>query len=341
MPLKRKAFVIAPSKEKADIERRLFEKFKADKGSGIPLGKLREIKGVKFSQKGIIIDEEAHPLLRQVRTISTLVRNPLEVARVAAERLALIKQLSQLGYRVAVPKYGIFKGSRFFEKAGKHARIFPARQPIREKKVIEGREISEVDNSALWARDLWTKVEGKRIMRFSKSGKNAFGEGGKLVQIAKKCFIANFDLREDPKVRELQKKGFRFFFTNRGQAFDRPLTNFLGRKTYILFEHPDLFVGSVGKVMLADHDFYRQNLGQIKDAARASGLKIVYVPEKDADLHPANFLQLEENKVLVDKDAVETISLLKANGVEVIPTTVSLRANRNAGGGLRCIVNEL
>ncbi|MFA5764220.1 MAG: hypothetical protein WC915_05430 [archaeon] len=106
-------------------------------------------------------------------------------------------------------------------------------------------------------------------------------------------------------------------------------------------DHIDLFVGVVGKVMLVEPSFFKNNRNELRRAAKNSGLEIVFVPEKETDLHPANILPLGSNSALVDRDAKETIALLKSKGVNVVPTVCSIRANRESGGGVRCIFNEI
>ena len=70
------------------------------------------------------------------------------------------------------------------------------------------------------------------------------------------------------------------------------------------------------------------------------GLKIVTVPDEEADRHPANFLPLGNNKVLVDSGAPKFIEKLREAGVEVIPTVVPLNAMLVNKGGLHCLFNE-
>ena len=177
-------------------------------------------------------------------------------------------------------------------------------------------------------------------MRFTAAVENALGEGGKTLPLSEKSVLANIGLRNHPGIKELEKQGFKFYFVNDGEYYSGSLSLLLKRKTFQVHEHVDLFVGVSGNVMLVDYDFYRQNQSILKQAARENGLKIVYVPEEEAELHPANFLPLSPGRVLVERRAIKTIQTLESNGLKVIPTVVDLRGNRLGGGGLRCIFNE-
>jgi N-dimethylarginine dimethylaminohydrolase len=110
---------------------------------------------------------------------------------------------------------------------------------------------------------------------------------------------------------------------------------------YILHNHVDLFVAAPGRVLLQDRSFYAKNRRVLDSAARVEHRTPLIIPTKETRLYPANLLPLEPNTAMVDRAAVQTIALLRRNGVEVIPTAVSLEANRMGGGGLRCMVNEM
>jgi len=263
-----------------------------------------------------------------------------DVARINAERLAVIRQLRRLGYAVAVPKYAEAYDERLFSRLPEGVRVFNARAPIARTLEVGGEEVAEMHDSARWARDLWQKTPEGRVKRFSREGENPFGEGSKSIFLPNNVVIANRSLRKNETVGELRQKGFRFYFVRSAKIVERHPVMPKIKKTKVI-SHVDLYAGAVGRVLLVDRGFYLRNLLGIRSAARRAGLKILFVPKGERHLHPANFLVLEPNKVLVDKDAKETIALLRENGVEVIPTAISMRGNRNSGGGVHCLVNEL
>ncbi|MDP2974302.1 MAG: hypothetical protein Q8N60_04580 [Candidatus Diapherotrites archaeon] len=280
---------------------------------------------------------------------------PSKVGRINAERIALIGQLMKLGYRVAVPKYAEAHNEKLFSRLPAGVRVFNAKPPLSGIVKIAGANVPEMDSSARWVRDLWQKTPYGRVKRFSGAIENAFGEGARSLFLPNNVVIANETLKGNRIVEEFKKRGTKFYFVksvkkvegrfmqlqigiaNGNRQQSRP------RQTKIISEnyHIDQFLGAVGNVLLVDSRLYLQNFPAVRGAAKSAGLKILFVPREERNLHPANFLVLEPTKVMVDKDAKKTIALLRQNGVEVIPTAVPLRGNRKSEGGVHCIVNEL
>jgi len=338
MSLKRKAFVISLGKAHADIEVGAYKAYKEGRAPIPDVKKLVAQKGVKETAKGIIVDtrrasENTSGLLK---VVSAMVVHPLAIQRQNAERLALIKQLAELGFRVAVPNLKL-NSPKMLSRASKHAKVFSVNPPV----IAEHNGMKEYPASIAWLRDMWVHDGKKRVMRYSKNKEVApFGEGGMSVRFGK-CVFASDKLRNDASVKKMSSQGFRFYFLGDGENYYSSLSKILRRKTYLTMDHVDLFVGVVGRTMLVEEDFYKSNQGVLREAVRENKLKVLFVPKGESDFHPSNFLVLGDNKVLVDRQAKQTIDLLKSQGIEAIPTRVPMRANLAAGGGVRCIVNEL
>ncbi len=343
-----KTFCVVLGKDDASLEKGKHEELKRQRREG--LFKTPVVKrflgepGVWIKSKGIVldIDEAKLPLpLRLVAAEAVLSASPVQIHRINAERIAVMKQIASMGYRIVSPVYPQFHSPALVDRLRGLARVFKGRLAVRDRMVIRGRETLEIHPSLLWARDLWKKVGNRRITFFSAGGEDPLGDGGRTVPLSSNSTLASSNLEEHPEVQRMKSEGHGFYFAEKGEAFNKHMTDYLGKKVYRLHEHVDLFAGAAGAVLLTDPDFYQTNKKTLKKAAAENGLKIVFVPKKEADLHPANFLELEPNKVLVDRDAKETIKVLRENGVEVVPTAVSIRANRSSGGGVRCFVNEL
>jgi hypothetical protein len=275
-----------------------------------------------------------------LRFTSTLIVHPLSLARLNVERRAIVRQLVGLGYRVAVPKYD-FQEAAVLSRLVGNARVFQARSPGVRTIEILGNEKKTAQASALWGRDLWNKIGGKRFKRFTSVGESWLGEGGKAISLPNRSILANKRLEGLSQVKKLQQEGYRFYFVEDGEAYCPPMSAMLKTPVFERHDHVDLFAGCTGNVLLVDRNFFEQNRLIFGKIARETNLQIVFVPRAEETLCPANFLVLEPGKILMDRDAKETIALMREKGVEVIPTAVSMRANRQAGGNVRCIVNEL
>jgi hypothetical protein len=309
-----------------------------------PVPKVRELlsfKGVTRSQKGILVNTRltSSSTFALFSIISAFYKSDQEIATEFKERTALVNQLRSLGFKVVVPYYDevTSRNDILPHMAGK-VRTFKARLPVRPEVIGKTREVHP---NAFWARDLWVKVGGRRKKFFSKFEDVDFAEGGRWVSINERSHLVSVSLKDDPHCKDLVSSGHKLYFLNDGYRYEPRVSRLVGSKVYLSVDHPDLFVGVIGKVMVVDYDYFRQNRDTLRQAARDNGLEIVYIPPKEADIHPANFLPLGENRILIDKSAVETSALLRARGIEVVPTTEPMEMNRSAGGGVRCIVNEL
>lgn len=334
----KKNFVVAFA-PKQSLEDHMVTGFQRSGRRAPTLKDIQHIKGVRHTKQGIVLDEARmkSSIYFYLESISDAAGKHVERGRrVNTERLLIMKQLKSLGFGVFTPKYS-FTNPEDIQRAKGVARSFKAKAPT---EYVGNKAIAH--SSAIWARDLWVKTRFGRSKKFLPMLEvNKFGEGGMVVPIGEAAFFVSDKLRNAPEVVKLAAKKTRFYFLKDGFEFDADLTKMLGAKTFVVNDHVDLFLGVVGKVMLVDSHFFEANKGVLKVAAKENKLMVVPVPVSEASIHPANFLVIGENRILVDRDAKETIALLKANGVDVIPTVVPLRANRTFGGGVRCMVNEL
>ena len=101
-------------------------------------------------------------------------------------------------------------------------------------------------------------------------------------------------------------------------------------------DHIDLSVGAGEGFMLVDRMYFINNRQVLEAASKEDGLYVLFVPKDESHFYPANFKPLDGNRVMVDQRAVNTIELLRRNGIYAIPTAVPLDANMNSGGGIRC-----
>jgi len=336
MNLNRKRFVVALG-VKPGIEVNAYNAYRAGKAPSLTPKSLQGITGVRHTKEGIFLDSTRMKgdIFEGLSTIGFIVKHPKQVWRVSAERIAVIKKLNSLGFKIAVPKY-LFTDQKLVDRVPKYNKVFKARSG--KIGTINGVEV--IAPSALWTRDLWIKHNNKRF----KVGSNmfdAFGEGGQVVLVGERHMIASENLRSSHTVRKLASEGIVFHFVKDGWQEIHNLSKIVGKPIFRNIDHPDLFVGRAGGVLLVDPLFFKENSGILSSVSRQLGTKILTVPIEEASIYPANFLVLGENTIMIDKDAKRTIELLKQNGVNVIPTPVSLRANRASGGGVRCFVNEL
>jgi hypothetical protein len=337
---KGKCFVVALSKSDNGMEAKVYGELKKDsQRSSDFVTLLRGCDDVKKYGKKLFVDlrKTENSTSGKVLLLISLARHPLLLARVNAERIAIIKQLKELGYRVAVPDYGI-ANQRTMDKIRPYARIFRAKAPIRNR---SGKTV-EYHPSACWARDLWQKIAGVRVKRFMDQIINPCGEGGLSVPINDGATLMNWALRDEPLVRALAGTGHKFYFLNDGVVRSKSciISPF---DIYLVHDHIDLFVGVNRdmRIMLVDRAYFANNEAVLKCASTENGLKTLFVPKEESDFHPANFKNLDNGRVIVDSRAVKTIALLRGSGVDVISSRVPIRANLICGGGIRCFVNEM
>lgn len=273
---------------------------------------------------------------------NTLLTHPLSLQRANAERLSVIEQLDELGYRVFVPDYGLPNLESVLGRARLHARVFNARFPPALGRLGDLQRTKEIPSSIFWTRDLWYRFNGSRIMRYGRDGENAIGEGGMLVPINQGSTLVSETIRKSPGILALSAKGHRFYTLRDGIQFLPKLSSIYRAEVYKTMDHVDLFVGVVDDVMLVEPGYFAGlNKTVLKQAARDNGLKIVFVQEGESKLLAANFLILGDRKVLMNKSARKTAELLRQNGIDVVATRVELKANALAEGGVRCFANEL
>ncbi len=344
MPVRKRRFVAAMGKSDAQIERAMWEKRTETKFKPPSKAELLSLKGAYRSGKRIVLDwenEASSKLLHQLHAIISLSVPPFRIHRVNAERLAVVRQLNRLGYRLAVPIFEELHDAELVARLKGHAHAFKARAPPGEP-ISPAKKTKQLHSSIMWARDLWKKVGEKRVKRFDEKGnQNPFGEEGKSLNLPNKVILAHKSLAASWDVNRLKKLGYLFFFTEGGEAYSVPFSEYLKMPVFQKHDHVDLFVGSAGKVLLVDSAFYFQERKTLAQVAKATGQQIELVPRSEEQLHPANFLVLEPGKILMDRDAKETIALMRSKGIEVVPTAVSMRSNRAIGGNVRCIINEL
>ncbi len=337
-PNAKKRFVVALGR-KPDMETRAYADYRSGRTPQLNPKSFQGLTGVRHAKEGIFLDSTRMKgdLFAGFSMMGFVVNHPKAVWRVSAERIAVIKKLNSLGFKIAVPKY-FFSEDAILKRVSGSAKVFKAKA----NEMGKINSVPAVDPAALWTRDLWIK-HGKKRFKPNNSlfAPDNFGEGGQVVQVGEKQMIVSANLRNSPTVKRLASEGMMFYFVKDGWQEMHNLSKMVGKKVFRNIDHPDLFVGRAGKIMLVDEFFLRENQGAISAAAKQAGAKIITVPKEEASIYPANFLVLGENTVMVDKEAKRTIELLKSNGVTVIPTPVALRANRAAGGGVRCFVNEL
>jgi hypothetical protein len=299
---------------------------------------LRESGIQPYKNKGILIDEKrTSPSLFYILGIFEGLIVPPEISiKVNEERISIIKQLSGLGYRIAVADYG-FTDQNVLDRVRPCVKFFAAKPPI----IGQINQTKELSSSSSWTRDLWTNLDGKRVRRFTKDFSNPVGEGGMIVTFGERCALISEDLKENFLIRKLSSSGYSFYFLNDGVQFKPNLSRILGVDAYMFVNHPDLFAGIVGNVIVVDPNYYNRNRFTFKRLLKEKKLKDVFVPIEESKFYPANFLPTGENEAIVERRAVKTISLLRQNGVNVIPTDVDLEANIYSGGGIRCFVNTL
>jgi len=306
------------------------------------------------SQQGYIIDLKRLPykLTDYFRAKSRRAHTPGLSLLANQERIRIIGQLADLGFRVVVPKYpdlGSTEPKRVYPKLKGIARTFTPKKPIRygmsyEDDRYSGKHYlkkSQIPTNNYWARDIYKIVDGKR-MRVVPNSTSFLGEGGLSVDIALNVFFASPRLKEDWNVQKIIEKGGKVYFLEKeGDKYSPSLSRAFGAKVFEKGSHIDLFMGVIGKNLLVDPFFFSENRETIRKAANENGLRLMMVPSSEAIFHPSNFLIIGENKVLVERRATKTMRALRKAGVEVVPTAVALKANLEYGGGVRCMVNEV
>lgn len=283
----------------------------------------------------------------------TAARDPRLNINANRERLRIIQQLGELGFRVAVPRYvelgeseptGIHKS-----KLGKQVKTFKVKKMLRYSFPYEDDEYpgkhylkkTNVPSNNYWARDLYKKINGKRV-RVVPNSVNMFGDEAFSVNIGANALFAAPFLRNDPKVEELIRKGTQvYFLSKQGNRYDTELSRAFKSRVFTPTDHIDLFLGVVGKNILVDPFFLKENQAMINVAAKQHRLRIIPIPSSEIIFHPANFLTIKPNEILLERRAIKTKRALEQAGIKVHQTAVPLKANLALAGGVRCMVNEL
>jgi|GEM_PF-4351672 len=282
--------------------------------------------------------------------------NPVIHRRLARERLSLVKDLIAQGFNVKL----------FIDesKASDAEKRFAALAEKAGARVAKTRQGTAYDSPFI--RDTFTYIAGirfvhpldirKRVLenpeRVMKRGEKParkwyysfLGEGGAVVNIANQCvLVSKLTARKAaPEIEFLESRGLKVFKMPAGMIEIFKVKQ--GNKTMPVYRkthHIDLFINRVpGKpLLLADPEYYHENRQLIDSIAGALKYRVLVVPEKEKQFYPANFLELGENKILVNRGAKKTIRMLRENNVKVVPTTRSLKASALLGSGVRCAVN--
>lgn len=257
----------------------------------------------------------------------------------ALERLAIIKQLSELGYRVIVPNqtydYPRFDGKYFFPIADflNEAKKYGAR-------VIRTNRPSHL--STEWQRDFMTYVGEKRVIakQYSqptessrRTQNSSLSQGGNLVQLnANTYFFQAEDVTE--AVRNEAEKNGAILIPIKTQS--QPRYHFATDR-YDPAPHVDLSLNVIPgqRVVLVDREILALN-PTLSILLRNKGYNTVVTPKSEERFAPANFIHLDKNQILVNSKAVKTIQLLRKMGVQVVSSAVPIEANLAQEGSLRC-----
>gem|GEM_PF-3305755 len=306
---------------------------------------LRGVKGLELrrSDSQLVIDFDVSspgPILRELMRAESS-RTESHIQRMNDERVALIQQLSELDHPVVVPHHEGWHSEELIARVERFAQVQKA-DLFYPRRIVSGRSVSLPPNANWWGRQIYRKVGRDWFPAYNKNG-NAFrtGDGGLFREISPSVHIASVLLKGNPQVETLEAKGLRHFFVGKGNFYRPHLSNLLGFPVFMKHPHPDLFVGAVGRVLLADHDFLAENQWPLTQAAALAGKEIIAVPVEEQRLHPACFLVLGPNECLVECRATKTIRLLKEKGVKAIPTAVQMVEHAIGGGGPDCTANEI
>jgi len=293
------------------------------------------------------------PLVSSFVRIASGVKRTRAEARINQERAIVLRQLLKQGRSVIL---SVSKNLAPQEK-----KLIDALKKVKGGKL---RVVTFGQNSvynASWMRDVYSpfkrrvlnkvKVQDKAYK--TKKESRYFGDGGRVIDCGKingKPTILvsssyptqNIDSRKLREIREeiemLKRRGYTVhelpgdFYQARGHKQG----NAASRE---FFAHLDVFINHIKgtNILLTDNSYYTKNKARFE---RMKGFKVVLIPEKEKYFYPANFLNVGNKEIIMDKNAKQTMELLRKNGVTVYSTPVSLHANRENLGGIRCFVNE-
>lgn len=288
-----------------------------------------------------------------VKIVPRIKRNHNE-ARINQERTIVLRQLLKQGRSVVL--------SVSKNLAPEEEKLISALKKVKGGKL---RILRLNENSIYlqnWMRDSYSTIERRVLNEIkvedlayrTKKERRFFGDGGRLINCGKingkpTIIISNSApterITDTRKLREvlgeidmLKKRGYTVY--ELPGEFYRPKGYLQGHTSLgEFFHHLDVFVNHVKgtNLLLVDSSYYYRNQSRLNDM---KGLKIILVPASEKYYYPANFLNLGNKEILMDKNARKTMELLKKEGVKVYSTPVSLKANRENFGGIRCFVNE-
>ncbi len=303
----------------------------------------------------IIPTKRRKPLVASLVRMVPRIRRNFTESRINQERVLVLRQLLRQGRSVIL---SVSKNLAPEEK-----KLIEALKKVKGGKL---RVVSFAKNGIYdqnWMRDAYTNLGEKRIINSikaedlayrTKKEKRFFGDGGRLIDCGvingkPTLIISNSSpteltsntrkLREiSEEIEMLKRRGY--------NVYELP-GDFYRPKGYInghaspgeFFHHLDVFVNHIRgtNILLMDSSYYSRNQSKLDEMR---GFKIILVPEREKYYYPANFLNLGDKEVIMEKNAKETIELLKKEGVKVYSTPTSLKANRENFGGVRCFINE-
>lgn len=270
--------------------------------------------------------------------------SPIQQEGPALERLAIIKQLIDLGFQVAVPNksYEYHGGTRPSSN-----KAFPIEKFLSQAKEEGARIIPTTRPGPIatdWIRDFMTFVGKKRYLSVQPLGSarqqpvstrrsynHSLSEGGNLVQLDARTYFFQAEHLNSALADEVRKQGIKLIpIKTREEA-----SLSLGKERPA--PHVDLSLNVIpGKrVVLLDQDIVKLN-PSLSDFLRQRQYQMVLTPKSEERWAPANFMHLGKNQIMVNAAAKETIRLLRKQGVEVVESAVPIKHNLGLDGSLRC-----
>lgn len=290
-------------------------------------------------------------------------QNPHHFQKAHQESLVIVRQLIELGHLVKVQDPGVANREPFIQAAESRG---AQRTPCPSNQHLQ--------NNTIWARDQWVKIGKKKeyvenpdeligdmnailaqasrrggdfpketlMNRLASFKSSFFGEGGSMVPVAPKGFAIAAEINQDPRTEVYEGKGYQFQTMPRGAMYDLAASALLDTRVYTITNHVDLLIGALPerKIVAIDPYYYKNRRLSVDLLVNNFDLTPIFVPETEADRHPANFLPLGRGRVLVDSGAPEFIQMLSEAGATVIPTGVPLDYLMGLKGALRCLFNE-
>lgn len=244
--------------------------------------------------------------------------------RMARERLAILKQLVDEGYRVVLPHNPTFGDSAYYDRARQRG----------------ARVLKRGFGSDNWVRDAWSEFGRHRVLNHSARPRGTLpisdlGEGGGTIPLnAHTVLVQHQFVTHDPRqVQALQKKGFTIHV----------LPDPMQKRGSSRLPHIDLAMGLVAskRLLVVDPAYYAQARHVLDALIAKYRLKKVIVPRSETAFLPANFLVLPDGRVLMHPHAKTTMAILRQHGVRVIEAASDMKANLKFMGGARCMARTL